>query len=70
MLGGTGVKPRAPSQLLVNAGTMRPPITEISTITTAMPSRQPDPNGTATPSACRWLSRFAIASKITGASSG
>ena len=62
--------PRAVSQLRVNAGTIRPPITEISTIMAAMPRRQPSPNGIATSSTCRCISRLAIASTMTGASSG
>ena len=44
------------SQLRVNAGTIRPPITA------ATPRRQPSPIGIATPSDCRCISRLAIAS--------
>ena len=49
---------------------MRPAITEIRTITVASPSRHPSPDGTATPSASRCISRLAIPRTPTGATIG
>ena len=52
---------RFASQLRVKLGTIRPATTEISTMTAASPSRQPSPDGTATPqppdASADWRSR-------------
>ena len=62
---GTRRQACAASQFRVKLGTIRPPTTEMSTMSAASPSRHPKPGGRLTPAASRCISKLAMPKTVT-----